>query len=80
MQVIERYKRLQVGPSGKFNIVDTTRVKFHEICDIIHAVFEGHPNPVLFSPMVSEILSSINWPLFGIVLFLGLAQGLPLLR
>jgi hypothetical protein len=80
MQVIERYERLQVGPSGKFNVVDSTRMKLNEICDIIHAVLKGHPDPVIFCPMVSEILSSINWPLFGSVLLLGLAKGLPLLR
>ena len=80
MQVIERHEGLQIGPCGKFNVVDSARVEFHEVCDIIYAVLESHPYPVLFFPVVSKILFSINRPLFGSALLLWLEKGLPLLR
>mmetsp|Transcript_77112 Transcript_77112/g.208214 ORF Transcript_77112/g.208214 Transcript_77112/m.208214 type:complete len:225 (-) Transcript_77112:322-996(-) len=48
-------------PRSKHDFVHPTRVPFHELCNVINALFVCHPNSDLGLVMRSNVCLSINW-------------------
>jgi hypothetical protein len=63
MKRIECEKWFEIISSAKQYLFAASRVYLDKVSDIVHAVPESYPNPILMSLMPLQVSFTIHWPL-----------------
>jgi hypothetical protein len=65
MKRVECEKRLEIAASAEHYLFTATWMHFYEVCDIIHSISKGNPDPGLKGFMFLYFGFSVNGPLLG---------------